>query len=209
MGRPQEKLLRWWARGSPQPDPLGEVAPGYGATVAELRDEDWEWLSALPYFLRLGGLLPDGGDAVVVHAGLVPGLPLERQRPDDMMHIRTLDPETREPSHKFEGVPWAGLWQGPEVVVFGHDAKRGLQEERRGGHLESRSGGYGPTFRRSRTFRGVREHRVSNRQYYGSLVLMLTAVSDVEQNTCTTVWLLPLYNYHMCAYIYIYIYIYT
>jgi hypothetical protein len=26
------------------------------------------------------------------------------------------------------GVPWASLWSGPELILFGHDAVRGLQE---------------------------------------------------------------------------------
>jgi hypothetical protein len=27
-----------------------------------------------------------------------------------------------------KGHPWAALWRGPERIVFGHDAIRGLQE---------------------------------------------------------------------------------
>ena len=33
-----------------------------------------------------------------------------------------------EPTKKLKGRPWASLWTGPERIVFGHDAIRGLQQ---------------------------------------------------------------------------------
>lgn len=94
------------------------------AKVAEaLTDADWQWLEALPHSLEL----PAFG-ARVVHAGLVPGVPMEAQSRDLMITLRSITPEGK-PSKKIdEGVPWASLWRGPEHVYFGHDAMRGLQQ---------------------------------------------------------------------------------
>merc|ERR1712066_942994 len=42
--------------------------------------------------------------------------------------MRTLDPATGRPSSRFEGRPWIEAWHGPDFVIFGHDARRGLQQ---------------------------------------------------------------------------------
>lgn len=87
-----------------------------------LGEEDWAFLQALPYVLRL-----DDVDAIVVHAGLVPGVPLESQDPEHMLTLRSFLPNGQPSKRALEGVPWASLWPGPELVLFGHDAIRGLQ----------------------------------------------------------------------------------
>lgn len=86
---------------------------------------DIKFLRQLPYTIQLRHF-----NSIVVHAGLVPGIPLEEQQPVDMYKMRNLieNSETLQPtSSDKEGVPWASKWKGPEHVYFGHDAKRGLQ----------------------------------------------------------------------------------
>ena len=62
-----------------------------------------------------------------MHAGLVPGIPLERQSRTHLLTLRKL-PADGSPSPRVEGTPWAAHWKGPEHVLFGHDAVRGLQK---------------------------------------------------------------------------------
>lgn len=71
-----------------------------------------------------------------MHAGLVPGVSLEQQSAHDMTCMRNLvavaaagsgGPSYRAIEGTSEGEAWAGIWQGPYKVYFGHDAKRGLQ----------------------------------------------------------------------------------
>lgn len=88
-----------------------------------------EWLRALPYTIAI----PDMDNALVVHAGLVPGVSLEQQRRGDMTTMRNLvrDEERaggwRAISKTSQGSGWVEEWRGPYKVYFGHDAKRGLQ----------------------------------------------------------------------------------
>ncbi|RYP86170.1 hypothetical protein DL769_000782 [Monosporascus sp. CRB-8-3] len=67
------------------------------ATARSLSPEQRAWVAELPVILRVGTVIPgspsDGGggqELLVVHAGLVPGLPLEDQDPWAVMNMRTL-----------------------------------------------------------------------------------------------------------------------
>lgn len=68
----------------------------------------------------------------MVHAGLVPGMALAEQEPEDMMMMRNVlqDPETGvyRTCEQSEGVAWASAWKDGPHVYFGHDAKRLLQQ---------------------------------------------------------------------------------
>ena len=120
-GNHDQHCLKWWDAKCAGDD-LPELKPAHQRVADELEDEDWEWLAALPLWLEL----PEH-DALVVHAGLLPDLPLEDQDPYDLMNMRSiLDDGTPSRSYE-EGTPWAELWPGPRLVVFGHDAIRGLQ----------------------------------------------------------------------------------
>ncbi len=101
--------------------------PEHQQVLDTLTEPDWAFLEALPVLLRLGPERAGGPDTAVVHAGVVPGVPLEQQ---DREHLLTLRSITREgePTKKGKGMPWASQWRGPERIVFGHDAVRGLQE---------------------------------------------------------------------------------
>jgi hypothetical protein len=64
-----------------------------------------EWLKHRPVIMRVGAV--EGlGEVVVVHAGLVPGVRLERQDPSAVMNMRTIDGRTGVPSEGRDGVAW-------------------------------------------------------------------------------------------------------
>ena len=96
----------------------------------DFSESDFAFLSNLPYSLRIPRI-----NAVIVHAGLVPNVPLEKQKYGDITRMRNListptflrfkvqaHPKTEK------GVAWATKWEGPEHVYFGHDAKRKIQD---------------------------------------------------------------------------------
>jgi len=95
-----------------------------------LTSSDIEFLSELPYTISVPDL-----KITVVHAGLVPNIPLHLQEPTAMLNMRSLilkedifHGKVRVPSKNGKmGVPWARLWNGPNHVYFGHDAQRKLQ----------------------------------------------------------------------------------
>lgn len=114
---------------------VGRFKDGLGdyhhTTLQEVSQEDILWIQNCPLTISFPWL-----QLVVVHAGLVPGVKLEDQRGEDMFFMRDLvtDPETGKFKTLEEGTddsrPWAQVWEGPELVVFGHDARRQLQSEK-------------------------------------------------------------------------------
>ena len=119
--------------------PAKPVRAEHQAVADALGPEDWAYLEALPTSLRLGyeGASasddPDGHadahETVVVHAGAVPGVPFEKQTREHLTTMRSIDHDGN-PTKRIEGRPWAAVWPGPERIIFGHDAIRGLQRHR-------------------------------------------------------------------------------
>jgi Calcineurin-like phosphoesterase len=102
--------------------PLERARPGHLRVARALRDVDAAWLDALPLYLTLPVF-----NALVVHAGVVPGLPVERQKPADLLTMRALTPHGQASPRLEDGVQWVTRYSGPEHVIFGHDALSGLQ----------------------------------------------------------------------------------
>lgn len=110
--------LRWPDRENGNEPQRGDHA----RVAAMLTADDWSFLEALPLVITLPAVA-----AIAVHAGLVPGVPLAEQPRKFLLNMRSITP-AGEPSKRVEaGVPWGSLWPGPEHVVHGHDAMRGLQ----------------------------------------------------------------------------------
>lgn len=130
------------------PPPIGKL---HRDLAAALRPVDWTLLATSPVRVDL-----DSHGVTVVHAGVLPGIPLDEQRPEVLLRIRTVraegsgtarasrgtsrrpaagpsrprkltaDFDDREPSRTAH-VLWGTCWQGPPHVVFGHNAAPGLQ----------------------------------------------------------------------------------
>jgi diadenosine tetraphosphatase ApaH/serine/threonine PP2A family protein phosphatase len=113
-------------------EPLPLMKPHHAQALDALHADDLAYLAALPLWLRF----PDE-NILVVHAGVVPGVPLEQQNPRDLITIRSLKPDGTGSSRLNEGVLWATQWHGPEEIVFGHDAVRGLQHHEHAVGLDS------------------------------------------------------------------------
>jgi hypothetical protein len=120
LGNHEQRLLEAWTarrRGVPGP----KLGSSHARTLAELCAADFALLSAFPrrIEIREHGIL-------VVHAGVLPGKPLEAQDPWVLTHIRSVDP-LGNPSSRLTPPLWGSLYTGPPHVVFGHNALAGLQ----------------------------------------------------------------------------------
>jgi diadenosine tetraphosphatase ApaH/serine/threonine PP2A family protein phosphatase len=99
--------------------PLERLKPDHVETRRVLDDAHLEWFARLPLFIRV----PEA-NAVLVHAGVLPGVAIESQLPHTLLHAQCVrPPETKSywpskapPTHTF----WANHWKGPERIVFGH-----------------------------------------------------------------------------------------
>jgi hypothetical protein len=103
---------------------IDEQMPHY-QIARSLTKQHLAYLSRLPLTISIPLY-----NSIVVHAGLVPGVPLVHQLPFNCMYMRNLDRTTNTAYDKpIHGSAWAKSWNGPETVIFGHDAQRGYQHE--------------------------------------------------------------------------------
>ena len=97
--------------------------PDQENTINQLTDIEIAWLEGLPYCIELPEF-----NAVVVHAGFVPGVPLDKQTKEIMTMVRFVNSEThhmmslempgfRQPAGS---IFWADIWDGKQDVIFGH-----------------------------------------------------------------------------------------
>ncbi len=108
-GNHDDALLRWRA---------DAPIKGSQKRIAEhLDDADWDLLESLPLSIDI-----DEHGVRLVHAGVVPGVPIEAQPLDALLSMRYLGPNN-EPIEKGGTVLWGTRYVGPPHVVFGHNAQ--------------------------------------------------------------------------------------
>ena len=123
-GNHDEVVLREWQRHQDGTQMRGEFH-----WLNELSNEDLDWMFALPYTISI-----PSRKMVIVHAGLIPNVPIEEQDLDCLIHIRdvTYDVNTAawtgSKKSTSSSQPWASVWAGPQHVFFGHDAVRLFQD---------------------------------------------------------------------------------
>lgn len=126
-GNHEQKLLDW-RRNKKAP-----ISRLHVEVAESLRAVDWTLLETSPLWFDL----PEHG-ARVVHAGVVPGTPIEEQDPIDLLFMRTIRVGRLGRVHHGgdsradlrddpSAVLWGELYGGPVHVVFGHNACPGLQ----------------------------------------------------------------------------------
>ncbi len=96
-----------------------EIIPDHAATRRVLEPHHYDYFKKLPHIIRL----PEH-NAVVVHAGVMPDVSIEKQDAYHLLHAQCLRPPERKsfwPSKAPDGYTfWTNHWRGPERVIFGH-----------------------------------------------------------------------------------------
>jgi hypothetical protein len=102
-----DRALRDYWRGQPvtlkpsQERVREELEPG--------RERYSAYLDSLPYTIDLGAFL-------VVHAGIRPGVDVDKQSLEDLTELRTLGADRTSRA----GVPWYQFYSGDKIILFGH-----------------------------------------------------------------------------------------
>ena len=107
------------------------LAPPDYALLHQLSEADWALLGELPLWWQL----PEH-DACIVHAGVIPDLPLAAQDPWTLTHIRSLDP-AGQASERHDQEPWAARYRSGPHIIFGHNSRAGLQLQPRATGLDT------------------------------------------------------------------------
>jgi len=88
------------------------------ATAEEIDEDGWHQLERMPLWLEI----PEQ-ELVIVHAGVVPGIKLAKQNEHDLLYMRGITKDGKPTEKRDEGVLWGKKYEGPNHVVFGHNAQ--------------------------------------------------------------------------------------
>jgi len=116
------EVIRWHQAIKSGADPP-VIGSEHYRIASNLAKPELKWLYSLPWYISSKEL-----NALFVHAGFVSGIKLSKQNPRLMMNMRSILPDGTVTSKYFNNWPWARLWDGPQTVLFGHDADRNLQQ---------------------------------------------------------------------------------
>jgi diadenosine tetraphosphatase ApaH/serine/threonine PP2A family protein phosphatase len=98
---------------------LDTMPPHHAHTHSLLTETHWSWIERLPTYIRI----PEH-NLIVVHAGLWPGVPIEKQDTMHLLHLQCVNEgptkKSSWPSKSKQGTFWTNHYNGPERVVFGH-----------------------------------------------------------------------------------------
>lgn len=113
LGNHEEKHLRIRRQGR------RNMIPDHAETVRVLDERHFTYFASLPLYIRI----PES-NAVVVHAGLLPGRAIEEQTPQILLHAQCIRPPETKTCWPSKAPPdwtfWTNHWKGPERVIFGH-----------------------------------------------------------------------------------------
>lgn len=127
LGNHCEKHIRWRRReqeklATGKPNPMQPLPAGRLAVNAQITDDEMAWMQSWPTHLDLGQ------NTVMVHAGFMPGVPVNKQEDRHKLHLRWVDERLKYVSQydewsEPEGCKfWTQVWDGPCNVVYGHAA---------------------------------------------------------------------------------------
>ncbi|WP_394846649.1 metallophosphoesterase [Pendulispora brunnea] len=111
-GNHDAKILSYREAMKDKKRPPVNLGKNHQSVVESLTDPDWAVLETSSLWVDL----PEH-DVRVVHAGLIPGIPIEKQDPKVLLHVRTVA----------DGALWGERYAGPPHVIFGHNAVEKLQ----------------------------------------------------------------------------------
>lgn len=119
MGNHEHKFIKWYRSVGTKND-VYDSRPHY----TQFSDEDVNYIMRMSSYIKVD-------DYVIVHAGLRPHVPLDRQAKEDLFYIRYMDSQKRTLSlHKInkagskEAIDahfWTEFWDGADNIVYGHN----------------------------------------------------------------------------------------
>ena len=104
LGNHELRFLRYWHDGERPTRFLKDYDEAALRQMGRRYDGLMRYIASWPHYLDLP-------EALVVHAGLRPGVPLGRQDIEDLTGLRTVGKPPR---------PWFESYKGPKLAVFGH-----------------------------------------------------------------------------------------